>query len=245
MQVRRISASGNWPFISLTNPQVTLRFVTFHLSTWNARPLCHGVCMSLPLKSSLHRYAASNNSVSPRHLGTRYDADGTFLPEPGNTVVCHLVGGSSSEHAILEVRRRMMSMPDANKLTFTPVSSLHMTLFQGIIEYRRALPYWPEDLSLDTSIDDMTQLYLKRFETFEDRGSFNIKVDWYHPRWSDRRGSYRRRHGHQSRNGETPCPCHLGTVTRITTHMSFTLRSPTRRLVGRRAAPCVAGTVCQ
>lgn len=132
--------------------------------------------MSLPLKSSLHRYAASNNSVSPRHLGTRYDADGTFLPEPGNTVVCHLVGGSSSERAILEVRRRMMSMPDANKLTFTPVSSLHMTLFQGIIEYRRALPYWPEDLPLDTSIDDMTQLYLKRLETFEDRGSFNIKV---------------------------------------------------------------------
>ncbi|PSH62282.1 DUF1868 domain-containing protein [Phyllobacterium brassicacearum] len=132
--------------------------------------------MSLPLKSSLAAYAASNNSAAPRHLGTRYDANGTFLKEPGNTVVCHLAGGSASQRAVLEVRRRMMSMPDANKLTFTPISSLHMTLFQGIIEYRRALPYWPEDVALGTSIDDMTQLYLKRLGGFEDRGSFKIKV---------------------------------------------------------------------
>jgi Uncharacterized protein conserved in bacteria len=28
-------------------------------------------------------------------------------------------------------------MPEAGQLAFTPLSSLHMTLFQGIIEYRR------------------------------------------------------------------------------------------------------------
>jgi hypothetical protein len=132
--------------------------------------------MPQPIKPSLARYAEGNNSSAPRHLGTRYDTNGNFLPEPGNTVVCHLVAGSASERAVLEVRDRMMSMPDASKRTFTPVSSLHMTLFQGIIEYRRALPYWPGDVPLDTSIDEMTDLYVKRLQGFEGAGSFRIKV---------------------------------------------------------------------
>jgi len=132
--------------------------------------------MSQSIKPSVARYAASSNSDVPRHLGTRYDANGTFLPEPGNTVVCHLMKGSASERAVLEVRDRMLSMPDASKLAFTPVSSLHMTLFQGIIEYRRSLPYWPEDIPLGTSIDEMTRFYLKRLEEFEGCGSFKIKV---------------------------------------------------------------------
>ncbi|ATU91365.1 DUF1868 domain-containing protein [Phyllobacterium zundukense] len=132
--------------------------------------------MPTSIKPSLAPYTASNNSGAPRHLGTRYDTNGNFLQEPGNTVVCHLVSGSASERAVLEVRDRMMLMPDADKLIFTPVSSLHMTLFQGIIEYRRALPYWPEDVALDTSIDEMTRLYLKRLEGFEGRGPFKIKV---------------------------------------------------------------------
>lgn len=112
--------------------------------------------MSQSIKPSLARYAASSNFDTPRHLGTRYDVMGTFLREPGNTVVCHLVDASASERAVIEVRDRMLSMPDSGKLTFTPVSSLHMTLFQGIIEYRRALPYWPQDVPLNTGIDEMT-----------------------------------------------------------------------------------------
>jgi hypothetical protein len=132
--------------------------------------------MSQFIKPSLARYAAGSNSDMSRHLGTRYTAEGAFLPEPGNTVVCHLVDSSASQRAVVEVRERMLSMPDSDKLTFTPVSSLHMTLFQGIIEYRRALPYWPADVPLATSIDEMTRLYLDRLRQFERLGSFQIKV---------------------------------------------------------------------
>ncbi|RCW86419.1 DUF1868 domain-containing protein [Phyllobacterium bourgognense] len=132
--------------------------------------------MSQSIKPSVARYAANSNFDTPRHLGTRYNVQGTFLPEPGNTVICHLVDGSASERAVIEVRNRLLSMPDAGKLTFTPVSSLHMTLFQGIIEYRRALPFWPADVPLITGIDEMTRLYLDRLTQFRDFGSFKIKV---------------------------------------------------------------------
>ena len=128
------------------------------------------------LRPELRSYAARFNPVRPAHLGTRYKEDGVFLPEPGNTVVCHLTSGSDSHAAIEAARQRFLAMPDANLLAFTPVSSLHMTLFQGIIEYRRRQPYWPEDLPLETPIDDMTALFLDRLAGFEAPGPFAVEV---------------------------------------------------------------------
>ncbi|QND53909.1 DUF1868 domain-containing protein [Phyllobacterium sp. 628] len=128
------------------------------------------------IKPSLARFAVSQHPEPPQHLGRRYDTSGNFLIEPGNTVVSHLVKGSESEKAVIAVRERMLAMPDASRLAFTPVSSLHMTLFQGIIEYRRRASFWPDDVPLDTSIDDMTRLYVDRLQDFEGCGPFNVKV---------------------------------------------------------------------
>ncbi|WP_192180602.1 DUF1868 domain-containing protein [Mesorhizobium amorphae] len=127
-------------------------------------------------RSSLAGFFEGTNPTPPVHLGTRYDRSGNFLFEPGNTVVSHLVSGSPSEAAVIEVRNRMRALPDADRLAFTPISSLHMTLFQGIIEYRRRLPYWPQDVPLDTSIDDMTRLYLERLQGFEPCPPFRIRA---------------------------------------------------------------------
>ena len=132
--------------------------------------------MSVSVKPSLAAFFAGSNPKPPVHLGTRYDNSGNFLFEPGNTVVSHLQNGSPSEAVVIDVRERMRAMPDADRLAFTPISSLHMTLFQGIIEHRRRLPYWPQDVPLDTSIDAMTRLYLERLKGFEGFGPFNIKV---------------------------------------------------------------------
>ncbi|MGX5846016.1 DUF1868 domain-containing protein [Mesorhizobium sp. PL10] len=128
------------------------------------------------IRPSLAGFFEGLNPKPPVHLGTRYDTSGNFLFEPGNTVVSHLVSGSPSEAVVLAVREKMLAMPDADRLAFTPISSLHMTLFQGIIEYRRRLPYWPHDVPLDTSIDAMTSLYLERLKGFEGLTPFNIKV---------------------------------------------------------------------
>ena len=132
--------------------------------------------MLATVRPSLTGFFEGTNPTQPVHLGTRYDTSGNFLLEPGNTVVSHLVKGSPSEAVVVEVRELMRAMPDADRLAFTPISSLHMTLFQGIIEYRRRLPYWPQDVPLDTSIDDMTNLYLERLKGFEGLAPFNVKV---------------------------------------------------------------------
>ena len=125
---------------------------------------------------SLLTYSAVHNPAPPNHLGTRYDATGTFLREPGNTVVCHLVEGSPSQQAIIEARQSFLAMPEASQFAFTPISSLHMTLFQGVIEYRRRLPYWPQDVTLDTAIERMSEIYLDRFQSFGPLGPFDVEV---------------------------------------------------------------------
>jgi hypothetical protein len=118
----------------------------------------------------------SSNTTPPRHLDTRYNTDGTFLYEPGNTVVCHTTAGTPSHTAILAVRERLMRLPQADRLAFTHVSSLHMTIFQGIIEYRRNRPYWPDDMPLDTPIDVMTAHYRDKLKDFAPLSPFRARI---------------------------------------------------------------------
>jgi hypothetical protein len=125
----------------------------------------------------LRPFSQSLNDAPLRHLGTRYDLEGTFLPEPGNTVVCHLVEGSATQAALTEARQAVMALPEAGeRLAFTPLSSLHMTLFQGIIEYRRDWPFWPKDMPADASIDTMTAHYLQRLEGFAPGPAFRVRA---------------------------------------------------------------------
>lgn len=128
------------------------------------------------LSPHLRPFSRSLNPKPIPHLGTRYNAAGIFLPEPGNTLVCHLEAGSETEGVLQEVRARYRGMPGGQHLAFTAESSLHMTLFQGIIEYRRQLPYWPEDVPLETSVDDMTAIFLDRLAGFLPGPAFQMQV---------------------------------------------------------------------
>jgi hypothetical protein len=138
--------------------------------------------MHAPLVSKdLEYISAANHDQPPRHLGSRFNAEREFLPEPGNTVVCHLVEGSQTESAIIRTRQRFLDMPEASLLAFTPVSRLHMTVFQGIIEVRRLAPYWPEDMPLDTPIDTMTEYYRDRLSAFPALPGFDMQVTGLRP----------------------------------------------------------------
>ena len=122
--------------------------------------------------SYVKELARNGRTGRPRHFGTRFDETGRFLHEPGNTVVGHLAPGSKTESVLTEIRERMMALPHAHHFAFTPVSSLHMTLIQGVLDNRRKQHYWPGDLPLDAPLEDVTRLYLERLEDFEHQGAF-------------------------------------------------------------------------
>ncbi|BCH23607.1 DUF1868 domain-containing protein [Mesorhizobium sp. L-8-3] len=112
----------------------------------------------------------------PRYLGIRFDATGTFLPTPGNTVVSHVVPGSRTEAALARVRQGLMDLPYGDRFAYTPVSSHHMTVFQGIIEGRRKPDYWPEGVALDAAVEQTTSLFLDRLSSFRRGDPFHMKV---------------------------------------------------------------------
>ncbi|HEY0123947.1 MAG TPA: DUF1868 domain-containing protein [Rhizobium sp.] len=129
----------------------------------------------------LLKYSKSRHPEPPPHLGTRYDLSGTFQYEPGNTVVCHVAEGSETQRAVVAAREKHLAMPEASQFTFTPISSLHMTLFQGIIEHRRTQPYWPAGIALDTPIDEMTGIMGERLKAFSIRDPFKVAVTQARP----------------------------------------------------------------
>ena len=129
------------------------------------------------MTAQIDSYRKSNNPARPRHFGRRYDEAGIFLYEPGNTVVSHLIPGAASTAAVLAARERVKALPGAGNLAFTAATSLHMTLFQGVVETRRALPFWPVDLPLNTPIDDMTALYLDRLAGFAPGAPFEVRPE--------------------------------------------------------------------
>ena len=128
------------------------------------------------VRPSLARFLASRVDVPPPRLGIRYDAAGNFLPEAGNTIACHLERRSPSEAAILQVRERLLRLPGAECLAFTPAASLHMTLFQGVIDTRRKHPYWPADIPLHLGIDEMTRRMMSRLDGFDGCGPFSVQA---------------------------------------------------------------------
>jgi hypothetical protein len=127
------------------------------------------------MTSSIENYSSANNPAPPHYLGSRYNSAGEFLPDPGNTVVCHVVPGSRTEAVLLEVRRRIMEEASGS-LAFTAPESLHMTLFQGILDRRRSLPYWPQGVALDTPVAATTELFRERLQDFMPGPSFAVEA---------------------------------------------------------------------
>lgn len=124
----------------------------------------------------LFTYSASHNPAPPPHLGTRYKRTGGFLPEAGNTVVCHVGKGSETQAALVAARESYLAMPEAPQFVFTPITSLHMTLFQGTVDNRRKPGFWPADLPLDTPIEDMTEIMAARLEALSIFEPFEVAV---------------------------------------------------------------------
>lgn len=112
---------------------------------------------------------------NPR-LGSRFTAEGQFLPEHGNTVVAQVTAGSATEAALIDLRSALMALPYADHFAFTPIQSYHMTVFEGVIETRRARGYWPDDLALDASIDAMTQAMSAKLANFTPPPAFRMRL---------------------------------------------------------------------
>lgn len=121
-------------------------------------------------------FTETGKTAPPRRLNIRYDAEGRFLHEPGNTIVCHVVAGSKTASALERIRKGLMALPYGDRFAYTPPASYHMTVFQGTIDTRREPVFWPEGVPLDMPIDETTQLLLSRLADFPPAPPFRMRI---------------------------------------------------------------------
>ncbi|MEJ6390705.1 DUF1868 domain-containing protein [Gymnodinialimonas ulvae] len=124
---------------------------------------------------SVDAFAARAHAGPPKRLGQRYDAE-RFLPDPGNTVVCHLDLEAEGGRAVAAARAAMMALPGADRFLFTPLESLHMTVFEGVLDNRRVADAWPGWIERDASVEDVTEAMVARLAGFEGPGGFAVRV---------------------------------------------------------------------
>ncbi len=125
---------------------------------------------------NLAAFAQGAHDGPPPRIGQRYTAE-RFLPEAGNTVVRHLDRSDPAHQAVLQARARMEALPGAERRLSTPVSSLHMTVFEGVIETRRTVDAWPADIDRDAPVDAVTDAMVQRFAGFNAPPAFAMRLE--------------------------------------------------------------------
>lgn len=128
----------------------------------------------------LEQFAVGTNAHPPMRLGQRHSAT-RFLPDPGNTVVCHLERDTAGGEAVLAARARIKALPGAENLLFTPEESLHMTVFEGVLDARRRADAWPDFAARGASVEAVTAQMMERLQGFEGAGAFSVRVKAVRP----------------------------------------------------------------
>ncbi|MFT8422461.1 MAG: DUF1868 domain-containing protein [Gluconacetobacter sp.] len=90
-------------------------------------------------------------------VGRKFNASGTAMPFRGNTIIIPLDSGSAAATLMGSLHDALADSPIARQLALLPVSSFHMTVFEGVNDHERTLANWPAALPTDTPIDTVTQ----------------------------------------------------------------------------------------
>ena len=92
----------------------------------------------------------------PEAIGKKFAPDANPLECLGNTTICHVPPGSAAFSALVSAQARLKAGPHADAFAFLPANSLHMTIFEGVIDYFRTPTRWPEHMAIDASVDAVT-----------------------------------------------------------------------------------------
>ncbi|WP_298841688.1 DUF1868 domain-containing protein [uncultured Roseobacter sp.] len=134
----------------------------------------------MTVQAEVAAVAAANNPVPPSRLGLRYNASG-FLPEAGNTVVCHLDRSNPAHKAVLAARAAIQALPGAENLLFTHEDSLHMTIFEGVIETRRSPDAWPDGMDVMAPVEEISLKLKDRLTGFTPPPAFQVSLTALRP----------------------------------------------------------------
>jgi len=113
----------------------------------------------------------------PRGVGTKFTADGAVMPFPGNTIICHLPGDSPLKPGLLDLYKTLEEGEHRHLYTLLPPESWHMTVFEGVVDAKREIGFWPDDLQPNIPLDECTSHFAQKLDRFDLEGLEVIGMD--------------------------------------------------------------------
>lgn len=101
-------------------------------------------------------------AAAPASTGQKFTASGEALRCPGNTFLCPIPPETPAHAALTRAQDALRAGPHASAYRFLPPDSFHMTVFEGVIDYRRGGDAWPEGLDSSTPVDAVTETFAAR-----------------------------------------------------------------------------------
>jgi len=102
---------------------------------------------------------------------------------PGNTIICHLPIDSPLRPGLLNLHKTLEEGENRHLYTLLPPESWHMTVFEGVVDAKREIGFWPDDLPLNIPLDQCTSHFAQKLDRFDLHhiGDLEMKVSGWQP----------------------------------------------------------------
>lgn len=118
---------------------------------------------------------ALTGGALPDAVGRKFTPEGATLSCPGFTTICHVEPASDAFLALVKAQEALKAGPLAQAFTFMPPDSLHMTIFEGVIDYSRGQEHWPKHLPLDATIEYCASEAKTRLAASQHNTAFTVR----------------------------------------------------------------------
>lgn len=95
-------------------------------------------------------------------IGKKFNADGTVRHFPGNTIISMVNPNQEIFAHFLRIRHLLEESPAAPCVTLLPLSSIHMTVIEGVCDQVRQADHWTSLLPPDCSLAETDAFFEER-----------------------------------------------------------------------------------
>lgn len=113
--------------------------------------------------------------------GGKFAPDGSVLPYPGNTFLCHLDPQGPFFAAVSAVQDRLRASRFARYFTLLPKPSFHMTVFCGVSGVVLDSEGWPEGVPPGVGLQDINRLFEERLSQLSGPTGFSVRPRSLYP----------------------------------------------------------------
>lgn len=117
------------------------------------------------------------SSMYTKAVGTKFHADGSLRYFPGNTIVSMCTGIEPLYSELVWAQERYKEVTFANKLSFLPPSSFHMTVFDLLCDEVRSPEHWSNQFPTDTPIETTDRILRDKLSDVHFPESIEMSLD--------------------------------------------------------------------